>query len=184
MVRSWLYTLTCMFLTGCAPLSGLSDSYPTKWPTVQNSRGCPDLTGSYMPIGLYSNLPEIDSNNLPSRMRLGSSTSGPIILESSLGALKAIVTNVDGTKRFEVTMHEASNDFSCADGALVLRPIVQRGAGGTGGYRSERTLFLRRANDGSLIGEDRLFSVGAALWIVPIVGSQTYWYRWPLETRD
>ena len=72
----------------------------------------------------------------------------------------------------------AAGDFSCVDGALVLKPIIEGAAEGVGGYRSERRLGLRRAANGDLIGEDRLFSIGAVMWLVPIAGSQTFWYRW------
>jgi hypothetical protein len=174
---------TIMLITGCGSvLTGISSNYPKGWPTIQISQGCPDLTGSYQTIGEYSYQQRRHSNNLLARIggslfNLDLITLESLTLESSPGFLRVTVINSSGDK-IEKTLSESSGDFSCEEGALIFSPVIQKIGDGTGGYRASQRLSLKKVNDGSIVGEDRLFNIGAVMWLVPIAGFQTFWYRW------
>jgi hypothetical protein len=102
-------------------------------------------------------------------------------LESLTQELVVTSVNEDGSETRTV-LSTANGKITCSDGAVILQPAVTIGADGTGGYRASKRLALRKAVNGDLIGEDRLFSVGALLWLVPVAGSQTFWYRWKART--
>lgn len=165
-----------VFASGCAALTGISSDYPRGWPHLaRQASGCPDLTGRYINDAQYSYLPTPAANGLLERL---DGKRGRAISLRSLPQQLVIEAEPASGEPYRRTLSMAAGDFSCVDGALVLKPIIESAAEGVGGYRSERRLGLRRAANGDLIGEDRLFSIGAVVWLVPIAGSQTFWYRW------
>jgi hypothetical protein len=170
-----LHAAFAVILSGCAALTGISSDYPQGWPKLDlQAAECPNLTGRYLDEATYSYLPSPSANRLLYRL------SGERVREVSLRSLPRQLLiegeTADG-KVYRSTLSE-DGDFACVDGSIALKPIVQSAAEGVGGYRSERRLLLRRSANGDLIGEDRLFSIGAVMWLVPIAGSQKFWYRW------
>ncbi len=176
-----LALLICLIQTGCSALTGISGDYPKSWPLFPptSSKDCPNLSGKYQNLATYSFLPAYEANSLSRRLGLATDDVKSITLTHSLNTLTIeTLDNKNGVDK--LVLSQSANDFTCSDGAITLPPVVVKAGDGTGGYRSTRRLFLWRAADGSLVGEDKLFSVGALLWLVPIVGGQTFWYRWSL----
>jgi hypothetical protein len=169
-------------LAGCAGLTGISPEYPKSWPPLVSStaEGCPDLSGRYKNLAIYSYLPNTGANDLAFRLVGESPGSDTVILGYSPGTLR--VESVDGTGgATEKILSESNGDFACSEGAFVLPTVVEKDADGTGGYRSESRLYLRPATGGSLIGEERTSGIGAVGWLVPVAGWQVFWYQWHPE---
>lgn len=174
-----VFLLVAIAAAGCDTLTGISSEFPSGSPEVTRaSPGCPNLDGEYENVAHYSYLVDTDANKLAERLAWGRAAT--VIIRSEGDQLNLVFQGSQGERFFRKL--SAPADFECLDGGLVLRPMKASGADGTGGYRSERRLMLRRAVNGDLIGEERLVSVGALLWVLPIVGSQTYWYRWRRAT--
>jgi hypothetical protein len=175
-VNTVLRLLAILSLAGCSTLTGIDSSYPKGWPVLsRDGSACPELSGSYKNFADYSYLPAEDANSLAFRLFQTRDRLFSAELASAPGELRVRAWN-DKSDRSGAFRLE--NGFACADGALWLPPVVENGADGTGGYRAERRLGLRRGANGNLVGEDRLFAIGAILWLVPIVGSQKFWYQW------
>ncbi len=172
-----------VILSGCASVTGISPDYPAGWPPVSSTAhdACPDLSGRYQNLAIYSFLPMSGANSLAFRLGGETRNTDTVVLAYAAGTLRVEALSgedIVGEKR----LSKASGDFSCAEGAVVLPIIVDMNADGTGGYRSERRLYLRRAQGGALIGEERSSGVGAVFWLVPVGGWQTFWFQWhPVE---
>lgn len=63
----------------------------------------------------------------------------------------------------------------------MLPAVIDKDSDGTGAYRSTRTLTLRRATNGVLIGEEKSSGVGVMFWGIPLASSQTFWYQWEVK---
>lgn len=100
-----------------------------------------------------------------------------VFLESSEGSVKIEVQFDDEQSETRIFSQKA-DEIRCKDGAVWFPPAIETGADGTGGYRAKHSFGLRIADDGNLIGEARVTSVGAIVWIIPVAGSQTIWYQW------
>ncbi len=181
-MRTGIAFVISAIAAGCSAFTGISSAYPKGWPEiVSEPAGCPNINGRYESQGGYSFLPEENENSLVHRF--GGEYGRSVRIELSSDQLTVDMETIEGAL-FQKVLSGADGDFACGHGVLVLKPILQSGGDGTGGYRSERRLVLHRANNGDLIGEDRLFSVGAFLWVVPISGSQVFWYRWRAQTNE
>lgn len=141
------------------------------------SGSCPDLTGQYSDFGLSSYRTDTYDNSLAYRTIESRAQPQTVFLESRAGEIKIELWRDEkllASKHFRVD----TGEVQCRDGALWLPPVVETGGDGTGGYRAKRTLGLRLADNGNLVGEARVTSVGAIVWIIPIAGSQTIWFQW------
>src|SRR5262249_25124845 len=78
----------------------------------------------------------------------------------------------------EKVLSSGAGDFACVDGSLLLRSKSGTTADGFGVTSQKWSLSLKRATDGSLVGEEGLSSAALALYLVPTAGNQTFWYRW------
>ncbi|QJR09253.1 hypothetical protein DSM104443_00290 [Usitatibacter rugosus] len=166
-------------LAGCSIGSGISSSYPDRWPPLSTVRGkdCSHLAGHYRDFGVYSYLPAKDASDLTQRLAASEIAPGSTPSPESVISVEGVAT--DGSS-FRRAFRIGGTGRECKDGVLLLSPIVVSVSdAGAAGYRSQRRLALYKAGNGDLIGEDSLFSIGHLL-IVPMAGSQTYWYRWEL----
>lgn len=167
------------FLSGCTALTGISPEYPKDWPPIASSSGeeCPDLSGRYQNLATYSFLPMTGANSLALRLLGEVKDTDLVVLVFSSETLHVEARSNTGTIS-EKLLSKDNNDFSCSEGAFVLPIIIDSGADGTGGYRSESRLYLRRAQDGAIIGEERSSGIGAVFWLLPVGGWQTFWFQW------
>ncbi|GHA09788.1 hypothetical protein [Oceanisphaera arctica] len=168
-----------VLLAGCVSVTGISPDYPAGWPPVSSTSHdvCPDLSGRYQNLAIYSFLPMYGANSLAFRLGGETRDTDTVVLAYSSDTLRVETLSgkvIVGEKR----LSKDNGDFSCAEGAFVLPIMVDQDADGTGGYRAERRLYLRRARGGALIGEQRSSGVGAMFWLVPIGGWQTFWFQW------
>jgi hypothetical protein len=188
MIRSISMLIALGTLAGCGSklITGYDSSYPQQWPTrlpVVEQRHCADIAGTYSNLGRYIHKYGTDNQSSPTELlafRLTKQVAwvGEVRL-SLVDSDSLVVELLDNTKVVtKITLLKSLKQFDCDHGVLVLPPDRWSNGDGTGGYRASMRLSLQKAVDGSLIGEDRLFSIGAVLWLVPIAGSQTYWWRW------
>jgi hypothetical protein len=161
--------------SGCGVLTGISSSYPNRWPTISEvtTKDCSHLTGRYRDFGVYSYLPEDQASYLTYRLASAEAS----ISEPSSGPEISVRGVAQDGSVFWRTFRLAAARVECRDGTLLVPPKVTSQWDGPAGYRAQRRLALRKAVNGDLIGEDSLFSVGHFL-IVPVAGGQTYWYWW------
>lgn len=170
----YLSIIILLLLSGCQALTGIDSSYPNyygKLPTLGTTE-CPNISGTFTNEGNASH------SYSPLDGLLSYYLAGPKPKPSKVNIISKpdqISISFDGKYVKDLKI---GNDYTCQEGAIWLKPIISGGAEGLGGYRAEKVLGLRKALNGNLIGEDRLSSVGALLWVVPIIGSQTFWYRW------
>ena len=147
-----------------------------------SSTTCPDVSGTFENYGQFSH------NRFDNR---------PFVLlsrfflqhkpEPSHEAMLRLRQSEDEALTFEVLDTSngtvvSSGEISrqqviCEDGALWLPTEIIESYEGPAGYRARWRLGLRKATDGSLVGENRLFTMGY-FFLVPIVGTQTLWYNW------
>ncbi len=173
------FCIVVAVLSGCASLTGISPDYPEDWPPVAASPGveCADLSGIYQNLATYSYLPMTGANSLAFRLLGEMADSDSVVLVYSSATLRVEARSNKGPVKVNV-LSKDKGDFSCSEGAFVLPGVIHSDADGTGGYRSESRLYLRRAEGGALIGEERSSGIGAAFWLIPVAGWQTFWYQW------
>lgn len=177
-----------VLLTGCATLSGVETAYPDGWPVISAlTEGCPELAGDYENKGSYSYSPRGGSHYLA--YRIG-------IRERTIRALDAIDTiRIQPFENDEILIEALSSgpitqsrrlsfkskEVFCDHGALAFAPISSTEADGFGATTNRSIVWVRRAVDGSLIGEESSTTVAAAFYLVPLAGNQVFWYRWNLR---
>jgi hypothetical protein len=141
---------------------------------------CPDLSGSWANKGTVSFSQGSWSGLLSYQLTKGFATPAVVGISARQNQLVVEFDPGNPSGKIAATLRPGE-DFKCEQGALWLQPKIRSDAGGLGGYRATTVLGFRRTTNGNLIGEERLSSVGAALWVIPVVGSQTFWYRWFAE---
>jgi len=165
-------------------MTGIDGTYPASWPALdKRDSGCPNLTGQFSNRGNYTYAPLGGSSFLSFQLgiplterqfsavdavRVSPMENGVLMVEAmSSGAAVA-------TRRLSL----ANGDYSCNGGAFVFSAKSETQADGFGVARKSSTLSLMRGNDGSIIGEERSSTLAAAMYVIPMGGVQTFWYRW------
>jgi hypothetical protein len=169
-----LALLLCLSGCGSKLVTGIDSSYPGSYgelPALPENQ-CPDISGSWSNEGLASyRLSPAHERLLYQLTRAESQPADVTIAATPEQVSVSYFGSIRATFR-------VNTDFICKEGAVWLKPRVRTAADGTGGYRAENAIGLRKTTKGDLVGEERLASVGAILWVVPVAGSQTYWYLW------
>lgn len=188
-VPGWLHFLVGLSvpaLAACSALTGISGDYPRGWPATPLTQGnsCPDISGTYRNGGRfdrnrYEQYPRLSlsrffvhsSSDVPgetSFVRMTSMRSGGLLVEFLPDGSEAAISRIE--------LNEGQ--LTCDHGAIWLPPAVIDNYQGPTGYRVRWKLGLRKGADGSLVGEDHSIIL-AYFFLVPIAGSQTFWYLWP-----
>jgi len=175
----------CLGLSGCIgskALTGIDNAYPKGWEPcaeIASSGICADLSGNYQDRGDYSDLiKDSDSNSLSKRLtrfdwqaesvRLSVPDSDSILVEILEG--KSV--------KHSATLRRSRGDFDCEPRGTKIHARTYSGSDFGGYSKSHVRLYLRTSVDGSLIGEERNTGGGVLLWLVPVGGVQTIWFRW------
>jgi len=171
-------------LSGCIgkALTGIDSAYPKEWEprtVIASASICADLTGNYQNWGDFSYLvKDSDTNSLSKRLTRVAWQAESVRL--SLPDSDTIVVEIlEGQEiKHSATLRKSNGDFGCDSRGTVIDDRGYSGADGGGFYKSHVRLYLRASRDGALIGEERNTSGGALLWVVPVGGVRTMWFRW------
>lgn len=168
---------------GCSALSGIDNRYPAEWPVVSTESGCPDITGDFANRGNYSYSPLGGSHFLAFQLDIPLTNHQFSVVEhvriqwiKDGEFLVEALSSSNSIAQKQLSL--AAGDFSCDTGALVFPSKSETNADGFGVAAENRVLLLRRASDGSIIGEERSSVAALAMYVVPMGGVQTFWYRW------
>jgi hypothetical protein len=180
-----LTLVVVLLITGCLgkAVTGFDSDYPRTWPNLALTNGmdCPDISGTFKEIGAYTYkyFEHQPLESLTYRL-VGSPATTTAIVEISRWDEDALLVEVrNGSVAGKShKLSRSRGDFSCDAQGVSLNPKVIQGAEGVGGARVTLKLGLKKAIDGSLVGEERMSSVGLVMWVIPITGDQTYWFRW------
>ena len=175
-----------VFLSGC----GGGAHYPKTWPkAVSTQKGdCPEISGEYYDLGA------IDSDRYggpdPGREKLSywltDSMRGGTKVKINLLSSDAVDVEVfsDNQSVEKKTLLRKNNQFSCSQGSLWLPKRVHNqgwfACPECWTYSTEtRTFGFKRADDGSLIGREKLSFFGIAFFVIPCFNQSTdYWIQW------
>jgi len=97
-------------------------------------------------------------------------------IDNAVIELHAIRTNATVLTR---KLLRENGDWDIEKGKIIFPTVNESTVDGFGGYQASSTFRLSIGSDGSLIGEDNRGSLGLALWLIPVGGTQTFWFRWP-----
>jgi hypothetical protein len=163
-------------------------SYPPEWPNLSQDtyEGCPKITGTYSDLP-YERFPKnLGDDNLSVyllKYRHGdirpSAKMRVMIVQSQGGALEIAVWE-DETLIGRKTYSEQANDYHCEGTELVFSHLS--GFGDVGLGVSSSAFALSKASDGSLVSRHYEGGLGLIYMILPVIGSETQWYRympWP-----
>lgn len=171
------------FIAGCS--LGIDSSYPDEWEDRSRvSNECPNIDGRYSNVGFYSNDAAYHSYAIPEyathlTYRLGGSPSQSYIVDlSHHDGVLTLNAMLNGEVKNTLELVESRGDFDCRSGVLWIRPKIDAGADGVGGFRNTNSLGLQMSEDGNLIGQDRTSGAAALMWAIPLLISQTHWYKW------
>jgi hypothetical protein len=151
---------------------------------MTNDNICTQLNGEYLNKGEFSYSPKGGSEylayrfgfNLDSLKNLDSIHS--LKVSCANGNALLIGLDYDRSSSSIKTVTSSSDGWHFESGTLIL-PIIKNAVGdGFGGYSARERFQIFVGSDGSLIGKQTTSSVGLALWIIPVGGSQTFWFRW------
>ena len=165
-------------------MSGISNKYPSGWPTVdsRSKSECPDISGLYLNFGAFS-YNRYDLQNHVSLTRFFPNVraeQGDIQVRISFDEVKRdfqIETVGRQPTGVEIVGHLKSTEIDCSKGVLWLKPTTDGVIEGLAGYKSRTKWGFQLAEDGSLVGQEQTWTVGFFL-IVPGGSKQTFWYRW------
>ncbi|OOG41831.1 hypothetical protein B0B52_10950 [Polaromonas sp. A23] len=175
-------------LGGCSTLSGIDSNYPKGWPLVESAdTNCPNLSGDYQNRGSYSYSPLGGSHYLAYRFGMHVNTVRELdaIDTIRIHPVEDDAVLVEARSSGVVVMSRRlsfkTKELSCSSGAMVFAPATAKTLDGFGTAVKKSTVWFKKGVDGSIIGEENSSTAAAALYVVPIVGSQTFWYRWKLQ---
>ena len=174
-------------------------TFPIDWPPLKTAYKniCPDISGVYKDLGIsdakgkcqvrdgytYGYCYSLSAELLSTHIDTSETTRAEIIQDGD-SRLEVIVS--DGQKE----IHRQSlllerGDYECReDGVWVTHP-KRAFADGTG-YASDRIrVGFLKSEDGALVMQEKGSSFGLGLYIIPVIGSWTQWYRWePVELGE
>lgn len=182
----WLGSLLLASAAGLLTACMSSDfPRPDDWaplPAPDVQQPCPTLDGYYSNVGEASDRYAADYSRVLSvgllHVTPHTKQARVLLRQPSADQLDVVVLEADGQEFHRATLLASRGDLTCEAGVLWLRGITTVQKDGTGIGRNTKRLGLRLAADGSLSGQESSFGVGAIGWVVPIVGSQTIWFRW------
>jgi hypothetical protein len=178
--------LLTLLLGSCSIFSGIDERRPSNWPVAsQSTSACPDISGTYENVGSFSYAPTGGAQLLATRFGLQGNRIIQPWEKIEKVSLKQPNSNSISIEGFgSAGFHESrvlssiAKEFSCENGQIVFPVIQHTVTDGTGTVSDNRYFRLTKADDGSLVGEERWTSTGLAFWIIPGIGSQTFWFRW------
>jgi hypothetical protein len=160
-------------------------SYPADWPVLEPmaEAGCADITGDYAADTPYLDPPPDKygrSETLGTLFGLGGSKRAKITAphagELNVGAWYG---DTPGPQKL---LSNAAGDYNCSPDGIRLRKrsgwIPRPNWFGAWGWQSEM-LTLQKTVDGSLVVRKEGGAAGVAFFIIPVVISNRYWYRFP-----
>jgi len=167
-------------LCACAMTVRAPEVYPRDWPppAADTSGHCAALGGRYQDAGAYSanrfdHAPQVSLARFFWRNLRPEPASGTVQLvpgNAETWRVSLFRAGARGLARSAQLSRELTPlDVRCEDGVLWLQPLS---------VPSPWRLGLRRSDTGFLIGEERLSSRGN-LFVLPIAGRRTLWYKWP-----
>jgi hypothetical protein len=160
---------------GCAS----NDPYPKNWsPVVVGQTGCPDISGTYKNGGLGTNSQSTRMEQL-SEIFLGNSRAEEETIsidQSEDGRIQVLIHGNDQSPESHALSLE-DGDFECDDGNLWVTTQSDFGVdfGAVGGDITK--MGFAKAEDGSLIGEERYVLAGV-LVVLPMRVSEKSYVRW------
>jgi hypothetical protein len=185
------FALTLSLLSGCGSqiFTGIDSHYPKTWPDIVTGNNfCKQLTGVYKNHGLATFSRKGVSPYLTYRFGIHFPTM------EELTSIQTVGVNCNGeTQQIVLTFNadtgKDSRTIALKDAgwrlekdALYFPVENESDADGLGGHISKSEFRLAIGKDGSLIGEERMGGAGLALWLIPIAGTQTFWFQWPRAT--
>jgi hypothetical protein len=182
-VRASIVALTFTVLTGCT----INHPYPKSWAPIPapTTEDCHHLEGDYNDRGDYfglsdpANGPSLTYKLFGDDSHWGSATRVSLALPRS-DALTVTVWH-GSTQLFARTLSSEEGDFRCEAGHLIVRD--HRWFGGTMVEGFEKLTITLSATDDYLVAEDKRFSTALAMIILPVIVTETNWYRFP-RLRD
>ncbi len=174
-----------MLVSGCGALSGYDYRYPPDWHARTDApKHCASFQGEYVNKGVAWYASQSGSPYLAIRFGLQF---------ESIEALEEVDSIRIACKSDNVLLVEA-----IATGSVVQSLEIERSAG-TWDIEGSRMLFptlnlsdaealggvlkyvsfsLSISTVGALIGEQKSHSGALAFWVIPMAGSQTFWFSW------
>jgi len=181
-----LLVITTICLLGCSTLTGIDNKKPSDWTLVtQPSDLCEQLSGEYRNYGSSTYSPKGGSPFLAYRFGMNVKYVQDLesiktvkikCIDNAVIELHAIRTNATVLTR---KLLRENGDWDIEKGKIIFPTVNESTVDGFGGYQASSTFRLSIGSDGSLIGEDNRGSLGLALWLIPVGGTQTFWFRWP-----
>jgi hypothetical protein len=182
-MRHLILAIAAFALSSCAAMTGISNKYPRQWPDRLSEKGstCPDISGTYENSAGFSHNPYGAPGVLLTRflLNLGHDYEEESIRFQFDPATRVSQVEVIGKDTSQIPFADRLDpaQVTCKDGIVWFRMPSQSAEESLTGYVSRTRLGLQKTADGSLIGQERTVGVGHFL-IVPVGGSQTFWYRW------
>jgi hypothetical protein len=171
----------CAICFGCAS----NDPYPENWsPVVVGQTGCPDISGIYKNGGLGTNSQSTRMEQL-SEIFLGNSRANEETIsidQSEDGRMQILIHDNDQSPESR-TLSLEDGDFECDDGKIwvTLAKDFDIDFAAVGGDITK--MGFARAEDGSLVGEERYVLAGV-LVVVPMRVSEKSYVHWKAIDRQ
>ena len=170
-------------LIGCSTLTGIDNKKPSDWAlATQPLDICEEINGEYRNQGSATYSPKGGSEFLAYRFGFDFQSIKSIeairinCIDSKTIKLHAISGNEVVLTR---TISRENRDWNIEKGKIVFPTKDESTSDGFGGSMASSSFQLSIGSDGSLIGEETRGNIGLALWLIPVGGSQSFWFRWP-----
>ena len=184
-MRSFFVLINLALISSCSTLSGIDNDFPKNWSPVKTSGGlCADISGYYENKGAASYVPSGGAQYLHYRFDLEPKfplldTEHDVIRLQCIDDKSVLVTQIrSGVPIATRDLVLSVEGYRLASNSLTFPERRESGADGTGGYTVGIDFDLLVSDDGSLIGRQHQVGVGAVLWLVPMAGAQTFWFKW------
>jgi hypothetical protein len=131
--------------------TGYPAGYPKEWPTLAAQRGiCPDIVGTFRDLGVQGHEDPEYSDKLLEYFITEYTLAWRFFPEPATTKGRKVQISHPDTGRFVVEVLEqdkvvssgtfsvASGDVTCEEGWAWLRPKIEKGAEGVGGYRNKK----------------------------------------------
>lgn len=164
-------------LVGCSSLTGGSGNNSAA------PLACPDLSGVYSNSASYADQGGDSSRFLSWHLRVPLPLNDPFADRIRIHPWKDGKLLVEAFSSGKLTaqreLDQAEGHVSCEGGAMLFPPEVSTQTDALGGARTTKVRLVRKDDsDGAITSQERTTAAALALWVIPLGGRQSYWFRW------
>lgn len=179
-----LLTVTPL-ISGCSTLTGIDSRYPPQWQeTTKTIKTCRSFEGEYQNLAI-ANYTATDAPSLlaywfgfPYDTTTELEKINSVRITCIPDDILLIEAIAEGAVVHSRQMAQSYDTWNIVNDLMVFPNLNNSAVESLGVVLQYEALSLNIAANGALIGKKKRWNAALAFWVIPMFGSQTFWFNW------